>query len=108
MATAKTATAKKATARKVAAKKAAPRKVAAKKTAAATALLDAVGFSEGDVVSFTAPAGGGQTIGRVCRVLNLDRYCVQFPDIGCRRVPGSALQAAPGASAPACGACADC
>jgi hypothetical protein len=108
MVTAKKVAAKKAAGGTAAPRKAPPRKVAAKKTVAATASVDTVGFSEGDVVSFTAPAGGVQIIGRVCRVLNFDRYCVQFPDIGCRRVPGSALQAAPGASAPACGSCTDC
>lgn len=64
-------------------------------------------FSVGDVVQ--RDGDDTSAAGRVCRVLNFGRYCVQFPVTGCRRVPGSSLRMAPpGTSAPNCTGCYNC
>ncbi len=103
MAVGKNAGTKKVTVKKVSAKKA-PAKALASRTLA----IEQIQFSVGDVV---VPAGDSDTsgAGRVCRVLNFDRYCVNFLGIGCRRVAGSSLLAAPpGTDAPDCTGCTDC
>lgn len=111
MAVAKKAVAKKAAARKAAPRKSAANKAAAKKTIAlggSTAAMasEEMEFSVDDVVLLTDDTSGG---GRVCRVLNFGRYCVNFADVGCRRVSGASLRLAPaGTSAPNCASCTDC
>lgn len=106
--------------KKVVAKKVAPKKVAAKgvpakkaaaKKAAAKKTLSAADetFSIGDVVLFVGDNDDVSEAGRVCRVLNFDRYCVQFSGMGCKRTPGSSLRRAPsGTDAPDCGSCSVC
>ncbi len=102
-----------AVARKAGTKKVATKKVVAKKSPAkaletAALATEQLQFSLGDVV---VPVGDSDTsaAGRVCRALNFDRYCVNFLGIGCRRVDGSSLRAAPpGTDAPDCTDCTDC
>lgn len=102
-----------AVAKKAATKKAAAKKAAAKKAATGTVATEArataeSAFSVGDVVVATG-VGSATGAGRICRVLNFDRYCVHFADVGCRRVPGSSLSLAPsGVGAPDCTGCVDC
>ncbi len=111
MAVAKKTVAKKVVAKKAAAKKAPAKKTAAKKAPAvgrATMALatEQLEFSVDDVVLMD---GDTSAAGRVCRELNFGRYCVHFPDIGCKRVPASSLRLAPaGTSAPDCAGCTDC
>lgn len=93
--------AKKKVARKVIAKKAAV--VGRGTMALATEQLE---FSVDDVVLLNDDTSAA---GRVCRELNFGRYCVHFPDIGCKRVPASSLRLAPaGTAAPDCASCTDC
>jgi hypothetical protein len=102
------AVAKKAGAKKVATKKVAAKKASAKSLATGALAGEQVEFSVGDVV---IPVGDNAATGagRVCRVLNFDRYCVNFSDVGCRRLAGPSLRSAPpGTDAPDCTGCTNC
>ncbi len=91
------------------AKKVAAKKVAASEGFAPTAVA-AESLAIGDVVMLTSSDGTVVGPGRLCaESLVSSTVCVNFPDLGCKKVSRSRLHLAPpGSQAPNCNGCDDC
>ena len=93
---------------------AAKKQPAAKKVAAnegfATMGVAAESLAIGDVVMLTSSDGTVVGPGRLCaESLVSSTVCVNFPDLGCKKVSRSRLSMAPpGSQAPNCNGCDDC